>query len=52
MLANNFHFPYPVLTAYSYDVQPPLDTPNVIVGKIDIDDSNCYILSVNLAMTK
>ena len=51
MLANNFHFPYPVLTAYSDDVQPPLDKHNVIVGYIEKDDSNCYILPVKLVMT-
>ena len=51
MLANNFHFPYPVLTAYSDDVQPPLDKHNVIVGNIEKDDSNCYILPVKLVMT-
>ena len=51
MLANNFHFPYPVLTAYSDDVQPPLDKHNIIVGNIEKDDSNCYILPVKLVMT-
>ena len=47
MLANNFHFPYPVLTAYSDDVQPPLNKHNVIVGNIEKDDSNCYITALS-----
>lgn len=49
MSQNNIAYPYPVLTAYSDDVQPALIPQNVLVEEIQISN-NDYILPVTLIL--
>ena len=50
MSQNNLAYPYPVLTAYSDDVQPALDPQNVQVGEMQGNDNNDYVLPLTLIL--
>lgn len=50
MLQNNLAYPYPVLTAYSDDVQPALVAQNVQVGEMQENDNNDYVLPLTLIL--
>lgn len=50
MSQNNLAYPYPVLTAYSDDVQPALAEENVQVGEMQINDNNDYVLPLTLIL--
>lgn len=50
MSQNNLAYPYPVLTAYSDDVQPALVEENVQVGEMQINDNNDYVLPLTLIL--
>lgn len=50
MSQNNLAYPYPVLTAYSDDVQPALVEENVQVGEMQINDNNDYVLPLTLVL--
>lgn len=49
MSQNNLAYPYPVLTAYSDDVQPALNAQNVQVGEMQIIN-NDYVLALTLVL--
>ena len=49
MSQNNLAYPYPVLTAYSDDVQPALAAQNVQVGEMQIIN-NDYVLPLTLIL--
>ena len=49
MSQNNLAYPYPVLTAYSDDVQPALVAQNVLVGEMQVVN-NDYVLPLTLIL--